>query len=504
MTKQPLSQAMRQWLFAQVDLWRDEKLLSEDQANAILDLYETPTQSSARQQSAAIYVLLSMAALFIGLAVLLVIGYNWEDLPAAAKLIIIFATISGTYACAFLLRFRARAKVFSEVVFFLGAIFYGAGIWLVAQVFHLNAHYPDGFWWWAVGILPIALCLDTVLVHMLVVAVLAAWVGTEILGFAGVGFWFFGRFPFLPNGCYTLPIFAALGLGWAYHKNSPATVALYVPLVAWWVILQPFSFRFEDNPIFYIGSVGAMMLIFAEAHRDGSRFAIPYRLWGALLCMGVLSIVSFRDVQREFIRFDDTGRFFLQSLIITLASGVAFAAVYLLQLKQGAGASPYARPLYAFAIRLWLPVGMVGLMFGMTVWHAMLGGPANRLMAAREGLVVAVPTIFANIAMLALAFWLMLLGLREERGLPFAGGVLYFLLWSVMRYIDLFGDFGGLLGASCMFFTCGAALAGFALFWHSRKKQRQVERRAPDGKMEDAGAARPVLDSETAIRPRHE
>src|ERR1700682_925739 len=38
------------------------------------------------------------------------------------------------------------------------------------------------------------------------------------------------------------------------------------------------------------------------------------------------------------------------------------------------------------------------------------------------------PTILANLAMLALAFWLMLVGLREERGFPFAASILYFLL----------------------------------------------------------------------------
>src|ERR1019366_9807737 len=104
---------------------------------------------------------------------------------------------------------------------------------------------------------------------------------------------------------WTLPIFAALGLVWAYQKKSPTTVGLYVPLVGWWLILLPSLWHFHENPIFFIGRVGALLLIVAEVHAEGSRFAIPYRLYGALLCMGVLSVLSFHEVHREFIHIND-------------------------------------------------------------------------------------------------------------------------------------------------------------------------------------------------------
>jgi hypothetical protein len=80
-----------------------------------------------------------------------------------------------------------------------------------------------------------------------------------------------------------------------------------------------------------------------------------------------------------------------------------------------------------------------------------------------------VPTLLANAAMLVFALWLMQVGLREDRGQPFAAGVLYFLLWAVLRYVDLFGDMGGMLGAAVMFFLCGASLFGVALYWRQRK-----------------------------------
>ena len=81
-----------------------------------------------------------------------------------------------------------------------------------------------------------------------------------------------------------------------------------------------------------------------------------------------------------------------------------------------------------------------------------------------------VPTVAANVAMAVLALWLIGVGLSEERGQPFAGGVLLFLLWILMRYIDLFGELGGMLGAALMFFVCGCVLLGVMLFWRNRKR----------------------------------
>jgi uncharacterized membrane protein len=118
----------------------------------------------------------------------------------------------------------------------------------VAQIFHLNAHYPDGMWWWALGVPPFALCLGTLLLHSLLVALLGIWAGMEVLGFNDLGAWFFSRWHFVPNGAYTLPLLALPGFIWAYRKNSPTTVALYAPLLAWWVILQPFARRLERGP----------------------------------------------------------------------------------------------------------------------------------------------------------------------------------------------------------------------------------------------------------------
>jgi uncharacterized membrane protein len=460
MPKRSISARQRDWLLEELEAWRAEAILSEDQGNRILALYEAPAEIIERQRSRAVFTLMAVAGLFVGLAMLLLIGYNWQAMPAGLKLGVIFGTLIGTHAGGFYLRYAQGASVASELALFLACLIYGAGIWLVAQIFHLNAHYPDGMWWWAVGVLPFALCLDTLLLHALFVGLLSIWVGMEVLGFNELGAWFFGRWRMIPNGAYSLPLLALPGLVWAYRKNTPAALGLYVPLLTWWVILQPFAWGLEKTPIYFIGGIGALFLLVAEIHKPGSPFAIPYRLWGALMTGGVLAPLSFYGFyyfNEEVLRhgFDSGG--FVQTLAIVVLAVATLTITWLVRRPTRSEPMPFSEQFAGLMRRQWLPFVLVVLMAFLALWESL----------ARTALV---PTLLANVAMIGCGVWLIAAGLREDRGRPFAAGVLHLLLWAVLRYVDLFGAFGGLLGAALVFFLCGATLFSVALYWRRRKE----------------------------------
>ena len=116
-----------------------------------------------------------------------------DDASGEIKLVVVLTVVTATHLGAFALRRGGKHLGISEVVSFLGCLFYGAGIWLVAQAFHLDSHYPDGVWWWAIGVLPLALCLDSLLLHLLFVCLMALWGGMEVLGFMNSHpWWMFG------------------------------------------------------------------------------------------------------------------------------------------------------------------------------------------------------------------------------------------------------------------------------------------------------------------------
>jgi uncharacterized membrane protein len=471
MDRRPISTQTRQWLSQEVDVWRSSGIVSGEQSGAILDLYDTPAELAQQKRSLALLALSALAAVMVSLAVLLVIGYNWEAMPAAAKLAIIFAGLLGLHAGGFWLRCFTPWRTASEVVFLLACIMYGAAIWLIAQVFHIQSHYPDGIWVWALGVLVFALCMDTPLLHMLYAGLLALWVGCEILGFTDVDRLFFGWWH-AHHGAYTLPLLALPGFLWAYRKRSPTAIALYAPLLAWWAVLQPVAWHWEVDPVFFVGLAGALMLLAAESHRTGSPMAKPYRACGILIAGGALVPLSFADFLAGSVRAYSAAYGYVAGLIFALVGAVATLGVVLFQQRE-AGADSHRRPPFARLLaRQWLPLGLVALMAGLCFWSGLASLPAYGL--EKWSPEVLLPMAVVNLAMITFALWLMRSGLREDDGRVFAIGVLYFLLWATLRYIDLFAGVGGMLGAAAMFLLCGVGLFLVARFWQHRKETGNV------------------------------
>jgi len=245
-------------------------------------------------------------------------------------------------------------------------------------------------------------------------------------------------------------------------------LTLYVAVIAWWAVLLPlawgpFSFRVE-----FIGAVGAGLLLASEKHRTGSPMAFPYRFIGAGLVAGALVPLSFYEWHDLFgpNRLWNPNQAEAAALphgaLGTVLLGLSALALTLAfsRHRDGSSAAPVETP-RQIVERNWLPFSIMALM-AVLVWY----GPT---LARAIGPLP--PTIAANVAMVALAFWLIRLGLNEDRGRPFTAGVLYFLLWTVLRYIDLFGNFGGMLGAAGLFFLCGMTLFLVARYWRNRRVQ---------------------------------
>jgi uncharacterized membrane protein len=465
--KLPLSEQQHGWLTDQLNRWSAASILSQEQTQQILALYESGEQRQERTKSWLLYTLSALAMVLFGAATMLLVGYNWETLPAAAKLTLIFGAIILSGGAGIYLRYWRDSRLASDALLLLGCLFYGAGIWLVAQIFHMSAHYPDGMFWWAVGVLPLAMLVDSLVLHALLVVLVGTWCGMEMTQFSRLGGLLFGwRLP-VPNFCLQALLMALPGLYLGYRGNSFWRISLYVPLIAWWTVLQPIAWRFNGNQIYFIGAVGALLLVVAESHARGSKLAIPYRAYGALLFGGTLLPMS-------YWQFHDNRWYQHASLIavigmsaaILMLTAVIFSLAEWLRyrtLEQGDMAG--VNRLDDIRRRQWLPLVCVAMMARLSFLNIRDAGLGWKSPDA-----IWVPTIAANIAIVGLAFWLISIGLREERGQPFAAGVLYFLLWTILRYVDLFGEVGGMLGASLMFFLCGCALLGVAFFWRNRKR----------------------------------
>lgn len=468
MGERRLSDPEREWLTREEEHWRSAGLLSAEQGRRILELYESPEESARRREGRGSFVLVSLSVFLVGLAALLLIGYNWNGLNQYLKVAIVLTAVAGTHGCGLLLRNKWNAPKLAEVVFFLGCLFYGSGIWLIAQAFHLDAHYPDGLWWWALGVLPFAMFVETKLLHFLYAALLAAWAGCEVLGFSHLWYWNF------PNGAYSLPLLAAPGIIWAYRRNSAGGLAIYLPLIAWWVALQGLGWGWEQQAVYVVGFVGALYLLLAQAHRPGSKMAAPYRVYGALYCALGLIPLSFRSFHRNiYYPFFYSARQDHASYAAFVMLALAVAMISVMFLLRRRGDKDTLNPLAGLGTWLreqWLPLGVTVILVAMMFWFKMGALATQRDFYTENSWF---PALLANVGMVALAIWLMKEGLHENRGRLFSAGVVYFLLWAVLRYADLFGDVG-MLGGALIFFLCGALLFGLAMLWRKRKELKHA------------------------------
>jgi uncharacterized membrane protein len=479
MNLRSLSEPKRQWLATEMEDWRHLGLISSDQADQIRSLYETDADISRRKRAAAWFALSGVGSLMVGVAVLLLVGYNWSAMHAAVKLLIIFGVLFGTHALGFWLRYRVGKRIASEIVFLLGCLFWGAAIALIGQIFNIHAHYPDAIWLWALCVLPFALGLDTLLLHLLYAGLLAAWAGTEILGFADMPWFFSGR---VAIGAYSLPLLALPGMLWAYRKRSPTTVGIYAALLAWWIVLLPIAWRFDVDVLFFIAAAGALFLLIAEMHSAGSLLAAPYRALGASLTVIALTPLGFGEFLSQMPYHTPANNNYLAAAIIASFGAVAALAVVLLRRFDGQAGSPL--PFMAILRRQWMPTLLFLLPIGLCLWCGLFNHYSRGEVSYNGHLKNAVHNAFwlsqiiaiiaVNVVSLIFAGWLTQRGLHEESTQWFNAGVGYFLLWTVLRYIDLFGEVGGMLGASAMFLLCGIALFAVARFWVHRKGKQDA------------------------------
>ena len=132
------------WLQQQLDAWRADGLVGDDQARAIRDRYEPGT--SAPLMTLVVY--LGMA--FLGVGVLWLVAANYEELSPVARFGIVAALWLGTTVAGVTVeRVAAPLRL-------LAALLFGAVVFQAAQSLQVPAYEPSLLLAWAGGALALA------------------------------------------------------------------------------------------------------------------------------------------------------------------------------------------------------------------------------------------------------------------------------------------------------------------------------------------------------------
>lgn len=173
------------WLQTQIHTWVDEGLLDEKTAQAISDRY--PSQN---EKTGSISVLTAIGALIFGLGVILFFAFNWSHFSKSLKLFTIFTALLLSHGLALFIRVRAPTQVnLTEGLHLLGTMMFGAGIWLIAQMYHMDEHYPTAFLLWGSGALALAWAIPSVWQAMLACVLISVWGVSEVMDFRSLHTW---------------------------------------------------------------------------------------------------------------------------------------------------------------------------------------------------------------------------------------------------------------------------------------------------------------------------
>jgi hypothetical protein len=101
-------------------------------------------------------LLLLAAAAFVAAGVFSFVAANWEAMPRPLRLTLVLAVMLAASVAGWMLQDRRGHERLGESLLGLGTLVYGAGIFLVGQMFNVRANWPDGFVLWCLGAVAMA------------------------------------------------------------------------------------------------------------------------------------------------------------------------------------------------------------------------------------------------------------------------------------------------------------------------------------------------------------
>ncbi|MEE2902716.1 MAG: DUF2157 domain-containing protein [Myxococcota bacterium] len=438
-----LLRALKNELASEALTWVDKRLITKEQAEKILRLYDTslPTgDKSARGYN----VLMTLAALFIGLAVIVLVSANWEQIPRTVRMLGLISITTGTNLMG-VRAYRGQRPKAGKRWLFLGAIFYGTSIMLIAQIYHLGEHFPDGLYWWMLGTLPLAFLTKGFILMLMSILLSYLWFVVE----AGMDFmpWTF-FFVMLAGIYYATKLHGSILIFFA----SVFGINLWlVTLSSWWLGLTKGGLDTSGESVVFSTAcamstviIGAWMERRALSERMKNYGAV-IRLWGVRAGLVLILMFTFETSWRELL--DPSGYDHPFLLVLSLVLGVGsfiFAAFYQLREKSDRET----------IIKLGV-TGLCVIFWGVAVYAAGFGADAT------PG-VVRIWTILTNLLAVVCGVALIIEAVYETSTAYFYMGIAVLLCLALFRYFDLIGDY---IGGAVLFMVCGGILMASARFW---------------------------------------
>jgi len=419
----------RLWLDEETKHWVEEGIIDDLQANSIRQCY--PQQDS---KSWGMILLSSFGAIMIGLGVILLFAYNWDEMSRFSKMAVILTVLVLTHLFAYQMRIKGKQGL-SESLFVLATMLFGAGIWLVAQVYHLDEHYPNAILLWGGGALALAWALPSLPQAIMAIALLLIWHLLEVFDFE-----------FALHHAWVILLFGIVPLIWRLRSPLLARLSSTSLLITLGLVSATVDEHLFASTLLLIAT-GMIFLAHWGEKQSGSfqksitrEFAKP----AYVVFVGTLFLLSFNEISEDVmqVRFKETAVYFYFYGALLFSQGMLIWLVF---------------------NRIINPMIIGAELMVILVIYPSLTGEYLSLFLYKEALIF-------NLILLVQSIWMIIEGSKKADGRKMLWGSLILSALALARYSDMFDS---LISRAIVFLVVGAGLfiAGNV---YNKNKQEQV------------------------------
>jgi len=392
--------------------WVSEKLIDASQARKICNKYGVDFDNP-KQKTKGYNTLITLGYLFIGIALIILISENWEEIPRMLKTSVLITTTLGINIVALLKYKTDRSK--ANTLFFFGGLIYGTSIILIAQIYHLGEHMPDGIWWWAIGLLPFALLSKSNYLMAL----------PFILG----SIWFTMEWSEFDNYKISYLLFIILSIYSLYKDHKDTLFFVGTSIATFMFLLTTTNYFIAGSSVLAVLSF--LLIFYAFSFFLESLNSDKFKDYGKILKNLALLAISINLLTRTYSEFwgvDFNQFFFTITALISIP--------ILLYYKQSIVAISWGTILLLHIF--------IQTLIGQSIYPLYM-------------------QVFYSFIFMAFSIGLIISGINKSLAYYFFLGIINVLLFAFSRYLDLFGD--DYIGTSVLFIALAVILLGSAKYW---------------------------------------
>lgn len=326
--------------------WLDEGTINQTQAEKMrTDLDEYKTEYRSKKQ---IITFSTIGAILIGIGAILFVASNWEKIGDTFRIILLAGnTIIIHYAGYYLRYENGRYPRLGLALIFLSALFFGASIFLIAQIYNINANNSTLALIWLLGVFPLIYGYRSAAVAGLCSLLFYLWIGLlyrerndfreminilDLYLISGIAFYFTGTlhelsektkhaaaaFKFIGLQAVILLIFIQTFGSWEskYKEIVSAIYALLGILFLAFLLSKPFRSRFKGFQTSM--SMAAISFLMAGITLTAIHSPIPeeaYMGFFNIIFLGLLVLLLYAGYSTEDIGMVNTAMFWFIPLI---------------------------------------------------------------------------------------------------------------------------------------------------------------------------------------------